>query len=297
MSTPTTKRARVNRKPKPGIYDDVPFAVYQSWPYVNNSALRHAVRSAAHYRHHLDSKRQEDSPVLRFGRLVHAVASDSFEGMLIFGGPEWEHMRATYSRPMQTREWEHRVAKLRKKHGPVEVYTADELDAATIIWQRVLATPEAAALVQDARREVSLVWDDPTTGIRCKARMDIVSPYWIADLKTTYDASTFAQSIERFGYHRQMCFYRRGLAQVGAGGELLPTYLIAAETREPFGVMAAPLSERLLLRGQEQLDVALTRIARALDRGSWEGYASPKEWDLPQGETVTIWIEGEERAW
>ena len=290
------KAKRINRKPKPGVYPDIPFALYREWPYVNNSSLTYAVKSAAHYRHAIDTRRDNDTPSKRFGRLVDAVASGDLSSVVVFDGPEWQNMKAQYSRPTQTREWEHRAGKLRAKYGVTDVFTGDEFVAAKAVWQCILDDPSAAELVTSAQRQVSLVWDDPATGIRCKARLDFLTAAGIVDLKTSWDVSQFRGSIVRFGYHRQMAFYRRGLALVG-GGELVRTYLIAAETKVPYGCQWAPLSQRAIERGEEELDVALTRIARALDADRWDNYSSPVEWDIPNGDTVTVWIEGDERTW
>lgn len=287
---------RINRRPKPGVYPGVAFDVYRSWPYVNNSSLSHAVRSAAHYRHAIDTRRDVDTPSKRFGRLVDAWASGDLSNLVVFDGPEWQAMKNQYARPTSTREWEHRAGKLRTKYGVSDVFTGDEFSAAKAVWQAIVDDPGAFALLDGAQRQVSLVWDDPATKLRCKARIDFLSVMGIVDLKTTYDASQFRGSIQRFGYHRQMAFYRRGLSLVG-GGELHRTYLIAAETREPYGCQWAPLSQRALERGEEEVDVALTRIARALEADRWDNYSSPAEWDIPSGDTITVWMEGEERTW
>jgi hypothetical protein len=294
-----TATKRVNRRPKPGIYEDVPYDVYDSWPYVRSSDLRHAMRSAAHYRWALDhpSKSDADSPSLRFGRLVHAVASGDLSGMLIFEGPEWEAMRAKYVRPTTTREWEHRVGKLRKKHGNVEVYTADEYEQANSVASAIKTDPVAAMYFDgDTRREVSIVWDDPVTKVRCKARLDAVNLLAIIDLKTTQDASTFERQILAYHYHRQLAWYQWGWSLV-SGGELLSPVLIAVETEPPFGVRSASLSERLIEAGREELEVCLARIARALNSDVWPGYANPEQWDANISEQTTVWVDGREMTW
>ena len=290
-------KKRINRKPKPGVYEGIPYEVYDSWPYVNHSSLRHAMRSAAHYLWAMENGVTLESKSLRFGSLVHALAADDLTGIYIFHGPEWEDMRARYKRPTATREWEHRVGKIRKKLGPdTQVYTAQEHEAAVNVWESVKAHPIAADFFRDARREVSIVWDDQATGVRCKARLDAVNSYGITDLKTTGDASDFERSIRAFRYYRQLAFYQAGWAQV-AGGELLEARIVAVESSACYGVRAAPLSDRLLAAGREEYEVALTRIARAIDSDRWEGYQSPDQWDSDMKTEVTVWIDGEEHTW
>ena len=289
-------RKRVNRKPKPGVYEDVPYEVYDSWPYVNSSSLKHAVRSAGHYRHAMDNAKSLETPQLRLGHLVHAVASDDLASVVIFQGPEWEAMKVKYQRPTTTREWEHRVGKLRSKHPGREIYTHDEWLVAEAIHQAIMADTVAAEYLRDARRELSIVWDCPATRIRCKARLDAVSVDGIVDIKTTYDAAVFERAILQYHYHRQLAFYQWGWA-MATDGELRPARIIAVES-EPFhGVKAAPLSDRLLSVGREEYEVALERISRALKHDRWDGYASPAEWDCRLTEETTIWIDGKETAW
>lgn len=294
------KAAAKPKKPKPGVYESVPFAEYASWPYVNNSALRWAAKSAAHYRWFLDSKYREDSPAMKFGRLVHAIAANDLDGIVVFDGPEWIDLKARYSRPTSTKEWEYRVRKLREhwrdKHSKsVEVYTGDEWESATAVWDSICKCEAAAWIFTADKRELSIVWDCPNTKIRCKARLDVLGSAWIGDLKTTQDASSFEYSIESFGYHRQMAFYRQGWSQLT--GEIMPVYLVAAETRAPYGCRAARVGERFMERGLEQLGVAMERIGKACDSGEWNGYTSPKEWDIPSRDSVTVWIDGKEETW
>ena len=171
----------------------------------------------------------------------------------------------------------------------MSTFTEDEVFAANRIWKLVIDGP-AGRLVDGIEAASLPCGDDPTTGIRCKSRLDFLSTFGVVDLKTSYDVSQFRMSILRFGYHRQMAFYRRGWSLVG-DGELHATHLIAAETRA-IQEHGAPLSARLIAKGEEEIDVALARIARAVDKEQWDGYASPQGMGYPVGETVTVWIDG-----
>lgn len=286
------KQKRINRRPKPGVYPGTPFEVYESWPYVNNSSLKHAVKSAGHYQWALDHGLMKETASLRFGRLVHAIALEDMESIVVFDGPEWEDMKARYVRPTTTREWEYRVGKLRKKHGDVEVYSGDELERALGVVDAISLNPLASSYFRDCQREVSIVWDDPETQVRCKARLDAVGEQ-IVDLKTTDDASSFERAIRAYHYYRQLAFYRDGWATLN-GGELLDACIVAVESDPFHGVKAAPLSDELLAYGREEYRVALMRIARAIDADRWDGYQNPGSWDFAFDDSATVLIDGKE---
>lgn len=66
------------------------------------------------------------------------------------------------------------------------------------------------ALLARSESEVSRFWTDETTGLSCKARLDMVSSEGIlADLKTTscLNRQDFINNCRRFDYDRQAAFY------------------------------------------------------------------------------------------
>jgi len=64
--------------------------------------------------------------------------------------------------------------------------------------------------------EVSIFWHDFETGVPCRARMDYLSLYLVADLKGVADTSDYSlgYSIADYGYYRQAAFYLHGIAEV-----------------------------------------------------------------------------------
>jgi PDDEXK-like domain of unknown function (DUF3799) len=64
-------------------------------------------------------------------------------------------------------------------------------------------------LLVQAAREVARLWQDPQTGVLCKAKLDLVSNNVLADLKTTSCSTRqqFVENCQRFDYDRQAAFY------------------------------------------------------------------------------------------
>jgi hypothetical protein len=144
------------------------------------------------------------------------------------------------------------------------------------------ADPHARRLFAEVGAvEVSIVWDDPDTGIRCKGRFDKLGDGYAADLKTTLDITAFPKSIATYGYHRQQAFYRYGWAVLN-GGELLDMWLVAVEKAEPFCVNAAPLSELALAAGDYEWRRLLRQVQECHESGCWPGPLAPDEWEIPE---------------
>jgi hypothetical protein len=115
------------------------------------------------------------------------------------------------------------VEQWQQAHADREIVTEDWLTTA-IGMVGAIAQNEFASQLLNGRgmTEVSLVWDDPDTDIRCKCRVDKLTriksagetSVTLTDLKTTRDASQFEKAIANFAYHRQAAFYADGAAAV-----------------------------------------------------------------------------------
>lgn len=88
--------------------------------------------------------------------------------------------------------------------------------------QHVARHPDANAALTGGYPEVSIFWEDPETGIRCKARLDYLKTQAVIDLKNftnKYGVSidrAISSSIMRYGYLTQAVHYSQGLEMVKA---------------------------------------------------------------------------------
>lgn len=118
-------------------------------------------------------------------------------------------------------------------------------------------------------RELTLVWNDPTTGALCRGRIDI--PCFkvgiIGDLKTSRDASRdcFEKSIYSYGYDLQAEHYLDGCNTLGRP---VDTFIdVVVESERPYALAVYPVAPEKTGR------IGLLRqFKQCTDSGVWPGY-------------------------
>jgi hypothetical protein len=269
--------------PEPGIYPDVEAHYYHRWEAASNSALSHLLRSPAHLRAALDHpKPPTEEQALGTAAHTLILESDSFRDLYTVA----EQCAAVTgkgepcSNPGRVQiggAW-YCGTHLKGKEGATDTRTVlapDAWEKVNRMAEAVLSHPAASVLLALAGdTEVSLVWDDPATGVRCKGRPDRLcgSERLVVDLKTTTDAGReeFTRSIFKWGYHRQAAHYIDGLA---AHEVAITDYvIIAMEKTEPFGVAVYRLKDDAVEAGRAQLRALLSTYRWCAERGEWPGY-------------------------
>ena len=91
------------------------------------------------------------------------------------------------------------------------------------------------------------------------------------DLKTCADASpaSFARSVARYGYHRQIAHYYDGFSTVS---EPTPFCIVAVENAKPYAVAVYTLDDDAVAVGRSQNRRLLREIAACRKAGEWPGY-------------------------
>ncbi len=152
-------------------------------------------------------------------------------------------------------------------------------DAATVegigasIARHSVAGPLIAACTDF---ELSIVWDDPLTGVRCKARLDAFAPDLaggsIPDIKSTEggDFLDFERAILKWGYHRKAWFYLRGAKEVGLAARHFP--IIAVEKEPPYAVAVYRVSDGVVTYLEDQMTALLELYAACEARQEWPAY-------------------------
>lgn len=288
---------RVNT-PQPGIYEDVPAEEYFSWDAVSNSRLSLLHKSPMHFQHGF----QESTPAMQFGTLCHAgvLEPESIKSRYkvmpnyaLDPGNRTEKYESSTSRA--TKYVRQREADFREDFSDFEIVDQSRYDEMSQIVSGLTAHPLAKKLFRKGQTELSLVWEDKS-GFVCKCRIDWMTTKIFADLKITADVVNFERSIAKFGYHRQMAFYLRGLQAVGL--EDREPWIVAADKCLPVGIRCAPISEDALVIGRREIDRLLKRLAECQESGEWPGYESPRAWNLPhwysESSAVELVINGEQ---
>lgn len=241
-------------------------AEYQHAPGIRSSALKHGVKSGAHFAAYLQQSRA-DTPALRLGRLAHlAILEPARFDATLRVRPDVD--ARTAKGRAQLAEW-----RLEQPAGIVDVST-DE--ASTLLGMREAAQthPRLAHLLATGHAEQSLFWDDAAHGLRCKARFDwLAATGVICDLKTTTDASphAFAKDMMKWGWALSASHYLEGARATGVANP--DTFvLIAIEKTPPYGIGLYTLDDEVLDYGHQWRHHAMCNIRRVLHEDVVEGY-------------------------
>lgn len=249
-----------------GIYHDIPDEEYHAIERISNSYLGILKRSPAHLIYALEHE-PEEKDHFTFGRAAHdAVLRPLHFEEAWARAPEGDRRTKAVKE-----EW----AKLEEEHGSM-ILKPDAYDKADALGKEVrshvITSPILAA---PGHAEVTLLWTDPETGIKCKGRVDWLPASdwsWFFDLKTTTDASAkgFAKSLFAYGYFRQMAFYKGGLEVLGDRRDQVA--IIAVEKEPPFALSTFRVDEAALSAGEHEYKRLLKLYAQCASMDHWPGY-------------------------
>ena len=132
--------------------------------------------------------------------------------------------------------------------------------------------PRVTEMLQDGAAEMSFVWTDESTGIRCKCRPDWLNTYGIWDVKSCLDASPdgFSRTCAKYKYHVSAAYYEEGVRKLT--GKTLPFLFVASEKDPPYAVAVYQASEAFLRSGRRLVRQALNRLHECRERGEWPSY-------------------------
>lgn len=248
-----------------GIHYDVPELEYHALPGLSSTGVKAMLDSPARYQHsrtHRVEKRAFD-----LGHAAHAVVLGV--GLDVAVIPD-ELLGAGGS--LATKAAKEFVAEARAE-GKVPIKAAENA-AILQLADAVLMHPDAGPLLTNGAPEVSILWDDVDTGVRCRGRLD----YWhesagvVVDLKTTRSANPteFTRTAANFGYDVQAAHYLDGLTQ--AGGTATRFLHVLVETEAPHLVSVVELDVDYLAIGRARARAAIDLYARCVERDEWPGY-------------------------
>jgi len=220
------------------------------------------------------------------GTALHALVlqPDRFETM-VFTAPETRSRRSKADKEF----W----SELEEEAGQRVILKTTEWDTVRRMADSLMSHPISGPMLtgNDGRSEVSAVWDEPGTRMRCKTRIDRIVPgAFSIDIKKTTDASegSFMASIRKYGYHCQAAWNEIGFEAVT--GAKSPFTLAAVEENYPFAVHCYCPSDRAVELGRVQLMASLSRYMRAIREDSWPSYNENKltAFDMPEYE-YALW--------
>lgn len=277
-------------RPEPGMYPGVPMEEYHAWDCASNSRLSKLMRSPAHLKAYMEQE-YDDTPAKKLGRAIHTaiLEPETFDSRYVVAS-QCMAVTGKGTRCGNSGSWPVKgggfVCGTHVKSAAKNDVALDETsevltesDYAVCVGTRdsVRSLTAAGALLESLSQiEVSVVWDDAETGIRCKGRWDgygaLVAGGTIFDLKSARDASrmSFERSIFTYGYHRQGALY---LEAANALGLNVRHYaILAVEKEPPFAAAPYRLTEGAISAGEEQLAPLKRRYAECLRTGEYPGY-------------------------
>lgn len=197
------------------------------------------------------------------GRAAHTRILEGrtvYEAAFALGGPINEKTGRPFgSNTKAFAEWAEAQGK------PVLSY--DQVDLVEQMASGVAMNDEAVALLLYGRAEGVVRTD--YCGTPCQIRIDWLHPHrGIVDFKTCDDLTWFEADARRYGYHRQVAFYRAVLAQA-LGGTLVPVNLIAVEKKEPFRCGVWRVSDDTLVQAERENEAAIRRLLVCREHDEW----------------------------
>ena len=156
-----------------------------------------------------------------------------------------------------------------------KILTVDEYAMVEAMHIRFLENKTCQQIMQSAKMETSLFWNDDETNVLCKCRPDMRRDDGIIiDLKTCADASynEFRKSIVNYCYDKQAAFYLDG-ASAALGREFNQFIFICIEKREPYDIAIYHINNEVIKVGRELYKKNLRKYKQFLQTGV-SGYPS-----------------------
>ena len=256
-----------------GIWDGVTFREYLGWPGLNKSRLWIAhTHSLRHYQYALDHPKEGETKSLVLGHATHTaiLEPDEFDNRYTLQPDFYENAKG------EKKKWtghSNTCKQWAADHAGEDILTKTQWDEALAIRDAVLSHPEASRLLAGAKKEVSIQWNDPDSGLLLKARLDGLNKGLQIDVKTCRNANVrqFGAAAYKYGYHYQGAMYHDGLAQV-SDEEVGEFIIIAVESSPPYEIVVYEVDRESLLLGRDQYKAVLYGVRRAIKTGVWHGY-------------------------
>ena len=275
--------------PEPGVYRDIPSHQYHQYDAINASTLKQAglnrmERCWSKVRWYLDEKLDLPTYPMYFGSAIHAAMLEGDTSKIVevekFKNPDTNRdNKIGPSCPPKT------LLACQNEYDGAMIVADGDLEKISEMVAKAKAHPRVGELLDlNSERELTLIWDDDLTGLRCKARLD----WWIHPGKEHRGIlvdykSTAAVSRRRFesvcldmGYYISQRLYRQGIITLGLDDDPAIRF-VSQETAAPHDVRIWYMEEWLEKIGDRQVAELLTGYAKCMESGEWPGFPTSDE--------------------
>lgn len=299
----------------PGIHPGYPEEDYHrlgnasQGPYVSQSLLKIVRDMSPEHAYEWCNNPPAETEAMRFGAALHAACLEPDRvADLVIEGLGIDH-RSNANKAL----W----ADFEARHKGKIILKPDKMELLqAMVHCAKMHTRMRQMLDAPGLTEVTIVWDDPATGLRCKARMDrlITWQKWnvIFDLKTIagYTAprpglemgtggaskSRLESQVGNFGYDMQAGFYLGGATVLAPLDRRMIWGFI--EKKAPFSVHVAEPLPTTVQEGEMKCRSALALWAKCVEQDDFPGYGDDitgiglKRWHQMSDEELDA-LEGE----
>lgn len=290
---------------KPGIYSGLSFEQYLSIEAVNKSSLDDARLSPAHYfARHIDPNREPRKATrpMKLGTDIHAAILEperfARDYIVIPADAPKRPTKAQLEakkpsdETVELIEWWRQFDE--KATGKTQI-SAEDFDTCSKIQKVFRSHPACRELLKPGgKSEITLVWIDPETGVKCKARLDWMPVAgYLLDVKSVECAheEDFGRKAYDYDWHVQAAWYLDGW-KVLTGDDRIFVFA-AIEKTAPFAPAFFHATEEDVSRGRRKYRPILRKLAAALQSGDWTGYETgirplkAPSWEVKRDEEAT----------
>lgn len=238
------------------IYFDMPDKQYRAYHGLGSTDLKNILKSPLHFRHARENPKR--SKALDDGSAVHCylLERERFHEEFAVEPPGLVHKGKN---PWKS-EW--------------EAFKASNADKTIIdreTWEMILGLekaikshPWASKIMAMSMFEASCIIGDR------KGRADLLSPKFIADIKTCDDAESLIYGIQDYQYYLQAAYYLDLFEE--ADGRKRQFLWIACEKKAPYCVKVFVASDEMIEVGRREYKAALEIYRRCVEMNDWPGY-------------------------
>ena len=256
--------------PAPGIYYDVPAAVYHSWPAISSTLLKAYAKLPSTAR--IPYVPGDDANT---GSGIHAFSLQGPVGLaeecfILPSICEGKSQAAIKAREEYATCYPGK-ALLPPVYGPEKVPIMDVLQG---VDDSLNAHPKIGPILKESRKEVSVVWIDIDTDCICKARLDIWDGSIIWDIKKCRSIDSFQWQIKDLFYGIQAGHYINGA--IACGLPAVAFGFVPCEAFPPYQVTCGYLDPDKLAVEQNNARRIIGLVKQSQLTGNWPNFKVPE---------------------
>lgn len=271
--------------PGPGLYEGIPDEQYFAWDAFNASTAKKIDKTTCLDAYKELLKPREPTAAMQKGTALHlaCLMPNEFDERIAEGlGIDRR------SNDNKAKHAEHAV-----KHEGKIILPAKDYDwclkAAEAMQQNAMAM--SVLNMAGVKKELCIIWLDRGTGIKCKAKLDLLGRWQgsinvIADVKSTdcdMSDDELEKAVGRFGYEIQASSYLGGVNALSESEREF--WFIWVNSKNPSAIRVTNLDEWALKEGEHKYRKAITAWAKCQETGVYKGWPqklttlSLKPWD------------------